>query len=86
MRRPPHRLRLPIAVGCLAAVLALSFASAAEVPNLGPRVKVRLVLDVKTKFGRVRNEMTASGEPTDDAAKVEVHATTSFGDIVVRRA
>jgi DUF4097 and DUF4098 domain-containing protein YvlB len=43
-------------------------------------------LDVKTKFGRVRNEMTASGAPTADADKVEVHATTAFGDVIVRRA
>jgi DUF4097 and DUF4098 domain-containing protein YvlB len=43
-------------------------------------------LDVKTKFGRVRNEMTASGAPADDADKVEVHANTAFGDIIVRRA
>jgi len=43
-------------------------------------------LDVKTKFGRMRNEMTASGAPPDHADKVEVHANTSFGDIIVRRA
>jgi hypothetical protein len=43
-------------------------------------------LDVKTKFGRVRNEMTASGEPANHADKVEVHANTAFGDVLVRRA
>jgi DUF4097 and DUF4098 domain-containing protein YvlB len=43
-------------------------------------------LDVKTKFGRVRNEMTASGAPPDNADKVEIHASTSFGDVIVRRA
>ncbi|NUR10060.1 MAG: DUF4097 family beta strand repeat protein [Nocardioidaceae bacterium] len=43
-------------------------------------------LDVRTKFGRVRNEMTASGPPADQADKVEVHATTSVGDVIVRRA
>ena len=43
-------------------------------------------LDIKTKFGRVRNEMTASGAPAADAEKLEVHATTAFGDVVVRRA
>jgi DUF4097 and DUF4098 domain-containing protein YvlB len=43
-------------------------------------------LDVKTKFGRVRNEMTASGAPPANADKVEVHASTAFGDIIVRRA
>ena len=43
-------------------------------------------LDVTTKFGRVRNEMTASGAPAEHADKVEVHANTAFGDITVRRA
>ena len=43
-------------------------------------------LDIKTKFGRVRNEMTASGAPAEGADKVEVHATTAFGDVIVRRA
>lgn len=43
-------------------------------------------LDIKTKFGRVRNEMTASGTPAEDADKIEVHATTAFGDVIVRRA
>jgi DUF4097 and DUF4098 domain-containing protein YvlB len=43
-------------------------------------------LDVTTKFGRVRNEMTASEEPAADTAKVEIHASTALGDITVRRA
>ncbi len=43
-------------------------------------------LDLKTKFGRVRNEMTASEGPGEGADKVEIHANTAFGDITVRRA
>lgn len=43
-------------------------------------------LDIKTKFGRVRNEMTASGAPAEHADKVEIHANTAFGDVTVRRA
>jgi DUF4097 and DUF4098 domain-containing protein YvlB len=43
-------------------------------------------LDVNTKFGLVRNEMTASGAPAEQADMVEIHANTSFGDIIVRRA
>ena len=43
-------------------------------------------LDVKTKFGRVRNEMTASEAPSEHADKVEIHANTAFGDVTVRRA
>ncbi|MDH2412626.1 DUF4097 family beta strand repeat-containing protein [Nocardioides sp. CER19] len=43
-------------------------------------------LDVSTKFGKVRNELTASGAPGESADKVEIHASTSFGDVTVRRA
>lgn len=43
-------------------------------------------LDVTTKFGRVRNEMTPSAAPTEHTDKVEIHASTSFGDVTVRRA
>jgi DUF4097 and DUF4098 domain-containing protein YvlB len=43
-------------------------------------------LDITTKFGRVRNEMTASGEPAQDAVKVEIHGSTALGDVIVRRA
>jgi Putative adhesin len=43
-------------------------------------------LDVRTKFGLVRNEMTASSEPAEHADKVEIHASTAFGDVTVRRA
>jgi DUF4097 and DUF4098 domain-containing protein YvlB len=42
-------------------------------------------LDVKTKFGKVRNELTASGAPAEQADKVEIHANTAFGDVSVRR-
>ncbi len=42
-------------------------------------------LDVKTRFGRVRNEMTTGTQPGDAADKLEVRASTSFGDITVRR-
>ncbi|HEY2765637.1 MAG TPA: DUF4097 family beta strand repeat-containing protein [Pseudonocardiaceae bacterium] len=42
-------------------------------------------LDVSTQFGRVHNHLdTAEGpEPSDET--VEVHARTSYGDIVIRR-
>ena len=42
-------------------------------------------LDVSTQFGRVHNHLeTADGpEPSDET--VEVHARTSYGDIVIRR-
>jgi hypothetical protein len=40
-------------------------------------------LDVKTKFGRVTNDMTATTAPDGATDKLEVHANTSFGDITV---
>ncbi|MGH4016638.1 MAG: DUF4097 family beta strand repeat-containing protein, partial [Pseudonocardiaceae bacterium] len=42
-------------------------------------------LDVSTQFGRVHNHLdTAQGpEPSDQT--VEVHARTSYGDIIIRR-
>jgi DUF4097 and DUF4098 domain-containing protein YvlB len=43
-------------------------------------------LDVKTHFGRVRNDMTGTSEPSATTDRVEAHAHTAFGDITVRRA
>lgn len=43
-------------------------------------------LDIKTKFGKVRNDLTESATPAEHVDKVEIHASTSFGDITVRRA
>jgi DUF4097 and DUF4098 domain-containing protein YvlB len=42
-------------------------------------------LDVHTQFGKVRNEMDATGEPGPADQTVEVHARTSMGDITIRR-
>ncbi|QAY69318.1 DUF4097 family beta strand repeat-containing protein [Xylanimonas protaetiae] len=41
-------------------------------------------LDASTKFGQVRNRLTPSGAP-DGGPTAEIHATTSYGDVVVRR-
>jgi hypothetical protein len=43
-------------------------------------------LDVQTKFGLVRNEMTTSEAPVEHADKIAIHANTAFGDVIVRRA
>jgi len=42
-------------------------------------------LEVKTRFGRVHNEMAASTAPGDATDTVEVRANTSFGDITIHR-
>lgn len=43
------------------------------------------LLDVRSKFGSVRNALAASQGPEASDRRVEVHARTSFGDIIVRR-
>ncbi|MEV0318521.1 DUF4097 family beta strand repeat-containing protein [Streptomyces sp. NPDC050658] len=43
-------------------------------------------LDVRSKVGRVRNEMGAAEGPKQSEETVEVHGRTSVGDIVIRRA
>jgi DUF4097 and DUF4098 domain-containing protein YvlB len=42
-------------------------------------------LDLHTKFGNVRNTLDATPGPIPGEPAVEIHARTSYGDIVVRR-
>lgn len=42
-------------------------------------------LDAYTRFGTVRNSMEAADSPQPSDEVLEVHARTSFGDIVIRR-
>ena len=53
--------------------------------NFGIHAGTAAKLDAYTRFGTVRNSMEAadSPEPSDDV--LEVHARTSFGDIVIHR-
>ena len=43
-------------------------------------------LDLHTSFGTVHNELDATAGPESTEKTVDVHAETSYGDIVVRRA
>lgn len=43
-------------------------------------------LDVSTGTGRLRNMLTEAQGPEDAAETVEIHARTSYGDVLVRRA
>ena len=43
-------------------------------------------LDVTATHGQVRNLLEPTGGPGEAAATAEIHATTGFGDIVIRRA
>ena len=53
--------------------------------EIGVRDGVPAWLDLHTKFGRVRNELDASGDPAAGEESVEVRAHTSMGDILIRR-
>jgi DUF4097 and DUF4098 domain-containing protein YvlB len=64
---------------------ALTLETALGEVEIGIRTGSAAWLDVKTQFGRVRNEMTEATSPDDATDKVEVRASTSVGDITVRR-
>jgi len=53
--------------------------------EVGIRKGTSALLDVRSKFGNVRNSLTASDAPDSSDETVEVRARTSFGDIVIRR-
>lgn len=42
-------------------------------------------LDVASEHGAVRNQLTPAEGPVDDEATAEIHASTGYGDVVVRR-
>ncbi|WP_407319865.1 DUF4097 family beta strand repeat-containing protein [Isoptericola halotolerans] len=42
-------------------------------------------LDVGSEHGSVRNQLTPTEGPLDDEATAEIHASTGYGDVVVRR-
>lgn len=53
--------------------------------DVGVRDGVAAWLDVKTSFGRVRNDLEAAERPAPREDAVEIHARTSFGDITIHR-
>ncbi|MFC7879437.1 DUF4097 domain-containing protein [Isoptericola sp. NPDC057391] len=42
-------------------------------------------LDLASEHGTVRNQLTPTEGPVDDEATAEIHASTGFGDVIVRR-
>lgn len=54
--------------------------------EIGIRNGTAARLDVSTKFGRVRNGLAAAAGPGTATETADVHASTSYGDIVIRRA
>jgi Putative adhesin len=63
-------------------VVAQSAFGAIEV---GVREGVAAWLDLDTKFGHVKNDLDVADRPGRGEDAVEVHASTSYGDISVRR-
>ena len=53
--------------------------------EVGVRDGVAAWLDVHTRFGQVQNDLDASKSPGAGEDTVEVHASTSYGDIGIRR-
>ena len=53
--------------------------------EVGIRKGTAALLDVRSRFGRVRNSLEASDGPGPSEETVEVRARTSYGDIVIRR-
>lgn len=64
---------------------ALTLETAMGELEIGIRAGSAAWLDVKTRFGRVRNEMDEAVAPDGATDKVEVRASTSFGDISIHR-
>jgi len=54
--------------------------------EIGVPVGTAAMLDLKTSYGAVRNELEATGQPATSDRTVEIHARTSAGDIDVVRA
>jgi putative adhesin len=54
--------------------------------EIGIRKGVAAWLDLNTTFGKVHNDLDATGRPDPGAPSTDVHARSSFGDITVHRA
>jgi hypothetical protein len=53
--------------------------------EIGVREGTAAWIDATTKFGHVRNNLTATDDPEPSAETVHVHARTSFGDVLITR-
>jgi DUF4097 and DUF4098 domain-containing protein YvlB len=42
-------------------------------------------VDANTSFGQIRNSLSPAGDPEQSAETVQVHARTSFGDVLISR-
>jgi hypothetical protein len=53
--------------------------------ELGVPEGVAAFVDVTSEHGTVRNQLRLTDGPVEDDATAEIHASTSYGDIIVRR-
>jgi hypothetical protein len=53
--------------------------------DIGIHDGVAAWLDLDTKFGKVNNDLDATGQPAPGEGAVEVRARSAFGDITIRR-
>ncbi len=53
--------------------------------EIGVREGTAAWIDATTKFGRVHNNLTPADDPEPSAETVQVHARTSFGDVLITR-
>jgi hypothetical protein len=53
--------------------------------EIGVRKGTAAWIDATTKFGRVHNNLTPADDPEPSAETVQVHARTSFGDVLITR-
>jgi DUF4097 and DUF4098 domain-containing protein YvlB len=65
---------------------AVRILTAAGQLEVGIREGTAARLDVRSRFGSIHNSLTASDGPEPSDTTVDVHARTSYGDIVIRRA
>jgi DUF4097 and DUF4098 domain-containing protein YvlB len=64
---------------------SVSIETASGAVEIGVREGTAAWIDATTKFGRVRNDLTPTDDPGESAETVQVHARTSFGDVLIAR-
>jgi DUF4097 and DUF4098 domain-containing protein YvlB len=72
-------------IGCVSRGMTSLKTSMGEI-EIGIAAGTAALVDAQTKMGSVRNGLAAADRPEPADETAEVHAQTSFGDIVIRRA
>jgi len=62
----------------------VSLKTACGTIEVGIRQGTATLLDVSTKFGQIHNRLAQSAAPDNDEKTAEVHAITSYGDVIIR--